>query len=181
MKYLENEYVGVALGLVVVAIIGGALYVLTPRGDGLDLALEASQGVEETLASSTTSRAVADMPAAPPVLVDSGRPLTIASPEELPEATTGAPYAVQLVADGAVLTSYRWSVNGGAAAFPVPGLGLSGVYGKSIKIVGTPAEIYFKEVKATVPVTFTLKMTVKSGAHETTKQYRLTVNPAGAE
>lgn len=177
MKYLENEYVGVALGLVVVAIIGGALYVLTPRTGGLDLSLETAQETENV---ATTTSKTPEAPAAP-VYVDSGRPLAIVSPLELPPAVSGTPYDVALVADGAMLTSYRWSVNGGATVFPVPGLGLSGVYGKTVRITGTPGDIYFDQVRATVPVTFTLKMTVKSGGHETTKQYRLVVNPATAE
>lgn len=175
MKYLEHEYVGVVLGLVVVAVIGSALYVLTPR------ALEGQEVLpveEPALTDGTIPPPAATAPTpAPQPLVDTGRPLTIVSPLELPEAVSGTPYSVTLVADGAIAGDYRWSITGGTGAFPVPGLALSAKSGKTVRITGIPAEMYFDQVKATAPVTFTVRLLVQSGTQQIAKQYRLTVNP----
>lgn len=110
---------------------------------------------------------------------DGSAKLTITTPINLPAAQSGKPYKVALSTSGgpAEKVSYTWSVERKAGAFPIPGLDFSAIYGNSVSIVGTPADMYFNGVRATVPVTFTLKVAVTAGEQLATKEFKLVVEP----
>jgi peptidoglycan hydrolase-like protein with peptidoglycan-binding domain len=103
-------------------------------------------------------------------------PLTITTPSPLPNAKSGQAYSVALSASGGDY-SYSWSVNNGAASFPVTGLGFSAALGTRY-ITGIPADVYVNGVKQTIPYTFSFNIAVISGSQTTTKQFTLTVDPA---
>ena len=104
--------------------------------------------------------------------------LTIPTSSVLPNAKVGQSYSVALNVSGGDGSNYSWSVDGGAAAFPVTGLGFSSTYGNQIYITGTPAKIYVGGVEQTTPRTFTFNVSVTSGSQSYTKQFTLTVDPA---
>jgi len=107
--------------------------------------------------------------------------LTITTPSQLPSATVGQPYSATLNTSGIDPSNgYNWSVNNGAVAFPVPGLGSDSSYftKNSFHIMGTPVDVYLAGVLQTTPYTFTFNVTVNSGSQTITKQFNLTVYPA---
>lgn len=103
--------------------------------------------------------------------------LTITTPSNLPNATVGQSYSVNLYTSGCSEACF-WDINDKSAAFPILGLGITSSYGSSNHIVGTPGKIYFNGVEATTSQTFTFKVTVTSGSQKVSKDFTLTVDPA---
>lgn len=87
-------------------------------------------------------------------------PLTIATPEALPEAIVGRPYALALAALGGTGNPLSWRVDG-----PLPeGLSLDTATGL---LHGTP--------KTGTPAPVDLRLTVRDGAHQASRPARLVV------
>ncbi len=203
---MNSKYIGIAvLGVLVLGFLGYRFYSVgaTPVIDEtVGATATTTDAVKEQSPASTVQ--VPTKPAPAPVVqapvlsysagctsaagtstttgtaCDGSAKLTITTPVELPSAQSGKPYKVALSTSGgpAEKVSYTWSVREEKGAFPVPGLGFSTIYGNSVSVVGTPADMYFNGVRATVPVTFTLKVTVTAGAQSATKEFKLVVEPA---
>ena len=183
MKNLNNLVIGRSVAVVVgVLLVGVGAYYLYSK--------PTSPQPEKTMAENTTTEAATTttptkLPVATPTkpLPTPTGTLAITNDSVLPNATSGEPYTVTIKATGGpgATYGYKWSVDGGAAAFPVAGLGLSSSFGNPISIAGTPGEVYFSGVKTTLPVTFTLALTVTSGSDTVTKQFKLKLYPAPSE
>jgi len=104
--------------------------------------------------------------------------LTITTSSSLPNAKVGQAYYVTINTSGVDPSNgYNWSVDN---RFPLIGFSFGPSYGNSINITGTPAKVYVAGVEQTVPYTFTFNVSVNSGPQTSTKQFTLTVDPAGS-
>jgi hypothetical protein len=203
MEKMNTKYIGIAvLGVLVLGFLGYRFYGagVVPPSDVTATATTTDVVSEQ---APVTNTQVPTKPAPTPVVqtpvlsystgctsavgtstttgkaCDGSVKLAITTPTDLPSAQSGKPYKVSISTSGgpAEKVSYTWSVREEKGAFPVPGLGFSTIYGNSVSIVGTPADLYFDWIRTTKPVTFTLKVTVTAGTQSAAKQFKLVVEP----